>query len=124
MCLKWKIGWFVSFTYQNIALLKLFSIIILKKVLLLKRLKILFLLLLLSVKLFSNALPSDLAQKVSAIPLNESTYSIHIQPVDSITPIVSLNSHVQRVPASVIKLLTTYSSLLSLGNQTLLYWTH
>jgi D-alanyl-D-alanine carboxypeptidase/D-alanyl-D-alanine-endopeptidase (penicillin-binding protein 4) len=116
MCLKWKIGWFVSFTHQSIGLLKLFSIIIfLKKVLLLKRFKILFLLLLLSVELFSNSLPYDLAQKVSAIPLDESTYSIHIQPIDSTTPIASWNSHVQRVPASVIKLLTTYSALLSLG---------
>lgn len=80
-----------------------------------KKFKIIFLLLFWSVELFSNSLPYDLEQRVSAIPLDQSTYSIHIQPVNSPFPLASWNSHVQRVPASVIKLLTTYSSLLSLG---------
>jgi len=52
---------------------------------------------------------------LSFIKLNPDSYSIHIQEIGSDTPIVSWNSHKKRTPASVIKLLTTYSGLLELG---------
>ncbi len=64
---------------------------------------------------FASALPSDLAHEISSIPINKANYSIHIQSVNSETPIASWNTHVKRSPASVIKLLTTYSALLKLG---------
>ena len=64
---------------------------------------------------FSVGIPHDLATEISNIPLNKANYSIHIQSVNSQTPIASWRTHVKRSPASVIKLLTTYSSLLKLG---------
>jgi len=81
----------------------------------LKRFNILFLLLFFTVEIFAVFIPDDLEERISTIPLDRSTYSIYIQPVDSETPLVSWNSQVERTPASVIKLLTIYSSLLSLG---------
>ena len=80
-----------------------------------KRFNILFLLLFFTVEIFAVFIPDDLEERISTIPLDRSTYSIYIQPVDSETPLVSWNSQVERTPASVIKLLTIYSSLLSLG---------
>ena len=77
--------------------------------------KIFLLFLLFSVLSFSEPLPYDLAQRISSIPLNKNNYSIHIQEVDSPTPLVEWHSHTKRSPASVIKLLTTYASLLELG---------
>jgi len=71
--------------------------------------------LLYSTFLFSNAIPYGLATEISDIPINKANYSIHIQSVNASTPIVSWRSQVKRSPASVIKLLTTYSSLLKLG---------
>ena len=70
--------------------------------------------------LFSNIslaveIPDDLTQEISTIPLNKSNYSIYIQEVDSSYPLVSWRSHAIRKPASVIKLLTTYSAVLNLG---------
>ncbi len=70
--------------------------------------------------LFSNSslavgIPDDLAQEISDIPLNKSNYSIFIQEINSDYPLASWQSHVVRKPASVIKLLTTYSSVLNLG---------
>ena len=64
---------------------------------------------------FSVGIPQDLANEISNIPMNKENYSIHIQSVNSQTPIASWRTHVKRSPASVIKLLTTYSSLLKLG---------
>ena len=64
---------------------------------------------------FSVGIPDDLANEIAHIPINNANYSIHIQSVNSKTPISSWRSHVKRSPASVIKLLTTYSSLLKLG---------
>lgn len=64
---------------------------------------------------FSVSIPSELATEISNIPINKANYSIHIQSVNSKTPIASWRTHVKRSPASVIKLLTTYSSLLKLG---------
>ena len=78
-------------------------------------LKLLILTLIFSVQLFALNVPDDLAQRLSAIPLAKSGYSIHVQAVNSTEPLVSWKSHTKRVPASVIKLLTSYSALLSLG---------
>ncbi|CAA6820494.1 MAG: D-alanyl-D-alanine carboxypeptidase (EC [uncultured Sulfurovum sp.] len=64
---------------------------------------------------FSRAIPPSLAAEISDIPINSANYSIHIQAVHSKTPTVAWRSHVKRSPASVIKLLTTYASLLKLG---------
>ena len=60
-------------------------------------------------------LPDDLAYEISEIPLDKSHYSIHIQALNSPTPIASWLTHTKRTPASVMKLLTTYSALLKLG---------
>ena len=64
---------------------------------------------------FAVSLPDGLAQEISTIPLNKRNYSIYIQAVDSNYPLASWRTHVVRKPASVIKLLTTYSALLNLG---------
>ena len=71
--------------------------------------------LLLSLHLSARSLPNDLVQNLSDIPLNKNNYSIHIEAVNSSYPLVSWKSHTKRSPASVIKLLTAYSSLLALG---------
>ena len=79
--------------------------------------KIIFLLftILFSVQLLARSIPYDLAEVLNTIPLNKNNYSIHIESVNSSSPLVSWKSHTKRTPASVIKLLTTYSSLLALG---------
>ena len=64
---------------------------------------------------FAVSVPDSLAQEISNIPLNKFNYSIYIQAVDSDYPIASWQAYVVRKPASVIKLLTTYSALLNLG---------
>lgn len=68
-----------------------------------------------SVQLFAVNLPFDLEARLSTIPLDRSGYSIHVQALNSADPLVSWRSHTKRVPASVIKLLTSYSALLALG---------
>ncbi len=80
-----------------------------------KKLLFLFSILLFSLQLSARSVPDGLAQRLISIPLDKNNYSIHIQAVNSSYPLVSWKSHKKRVPASVIKLLTTYSSLLSLG---------
>ena len=65
--------------------------------------------------LYATVLPDDLAYEISDIPLNKNHYSIHIQAINSNFPLVSWYTHTKRTPASVMKLLTTYSSLLKLG---------
>ncbi len=77
--------------------------------------KILVLFALSSTFAFSVAIPHDLSTEISNIPINKANYSIHIQSVNAQAPIASWRTHVKRSPASVIKLLTTYSSLLKLG---------
>jgi D-alanyl-D-alanine carboxypeptidase/D-alanyl-D-alanine-endopeptidase (penicillin-binding protein 4) len=61
------------------------------------------------------SIPYELNQKLQAYPVNGANYSIHVQEVNSQTPTVSWNSHTKRTPASVIKILTTYAGVLSLG---------
>ncbi len=61
------------------------------------------------------SIPYELNQKLQAYPVNGANYSIHVQAINSQTPIVSWNSHTKRTPASVIKILTTYAGVLSLG---------
>ncbi|MBU1667219.1 D-alanyl-D-alanine carboxypeptidase/D-alanyl-D-alanine-endopeptidase [bacterium] len=80
-----------------------------------KHLKLLILIVLCSVQLFALSVPNDLAQRLSTIPLDKSAYSIHVQALNSPVPLVSWKTHTKRVPASVIKLLTSYSALLALG---------
>jgi len=77
--------------------------------------KIFVLLALSSTSAFTVGIPHDLATEISNIPINKANYSIHIQSVNSQTPIASWRTHVKRSPASVIKILTTYSSVLKLG---------
>ncbi|HIP51036.1 MAG TPA: D-alanyl-D-alanine carboxypeptidase/D-alanyl-D-alanine-endopeptidase [Campylobacterales bacterium] len=77
--------------------------------------KILVLLVLYTTFSFSVGIPYGLATEIADIPINKANYSIHIQSVNSPTPIASWRTHVKRSPASVIKLLTTYSALLKLG---------
>lgn len=60
-------------------------------------------------------IPTTLYNKLHAYPISSANYSVHVQQVGSAAPMVSWNSSVSRSPASVIKLLTTYSALLSLG---------
>jgi D-alanyl-D-alanine carboxypeptidase/D-alanyl-D-alanine-endopeptidase (penicillin-binding protein 4) len=70
----------------------------------------------LALKVFGGGtLPYELERKLSSIKLNSNSYSIHIKEVGSDTPLASWNSHTKRSPASVIKLLTTYSGLLQFG---------
>jgi D-alanyl-D-alanine carboxypeptidase/D-alanyl-D-alanine-endopeptidase (penicillin-binding protein 4) len=64
---------------------------------------------------FADFIPDDLAHKISDIPMSQANYSIHVQAINADTPMVSWNTHVTRSPASVIKLLTTYASVLKLG---------
>lgn len=54
-------------------------------------------------------------QKLSTIPINKSAYSIHVQALNSTQPLVSWKTHTKRVPASVMKLLTSYAALLTFG---------
>ena len=61
------------------------------------------------------SIPYELNQKLQAYPINSANYSIHVQEVNSETPIVSWNSHTKRTPASVVKILTTYAGVLALG---------
>jgi D-alanyl-D-alanine carboxypeptidase/D-alanyl-D-alanine-endopeptidase (penicillin-binding protein 4) len=63
----------------------------------------------------ASSLPYALENEISHIPINKTNYSIHIQAVDSHLPVASWRTHVKRSPASVVKLLTTYSALLKLG---------
>ena len=78
-------------------------------------LKLLTLIVLFSVQLFALSFPYDLSQRLSTIPLDKSAYSIHVQALNSPVALVSWKTHTKRVPASVIKLLTSYSALLALG---------
>ena len=80
-----------------------------------KKLLFLFSMLLFSLQLSARSIPDGLEQRLVTIPLDKNNYSILIQAVDSSYPLVSWRSHTKRLPASVIKLLTIYSSLLSLG---------
>jgi D-alanyl-D-alanine carboxypeptidase/D-alanyl-D-alanine-endopeptidase (penicillin-binding protein 4) len=77
--------------------------------------KIFFLFLLFSLQLFSGTLPYDLRERLSAYPLNKNNYSILIQSTHDSRPLASWHAHKKRSPASVIKLLTTYASLVDLG---------
>jgi D-alanyl-D-alanine carboxypeptidase/D-alanyl-D-alanine-endopeptidase (penicillin-binding protein 4) len=77
--------------------------------------KFILLTLFLSISLFSRTLPYDLEQRISSIPLNKNNYSIFIQSTNEPMPLASWNAHKKRSPASVIKLLTTYSALMRLG---------
>jgi len=60
-------------------------------------------------------LPFELEQEIAEYPLAPDSYSIYIEGLNSNTQIASWNAHKSRTPASVIKLLTIYSGLLSLG---------
>jgi len=77
--------------------------------------KVLIFTLLFSIPIFATTLPYDLEAKIAHIPLNKNNYSIFIQSVNEETPLASWYAHKKRSPASVIKLLTTYASLLELG---------
>ncbi len=77
--------------------------------------RIFFIIFLFVSSIFAVNIPDDLAQELSTIPINKWNYSIYIQDVNSNYPLASWQTHVARKPASVIKLLTTYSAVLNLG---------
>ena len=79
------------------------------------KIKFFFLTLFSTIQLFSGTLPYDLEAEISTIPLNKNNYSIFIQSTSSPIPLASWHAHKKRSPASVIKLLTTYSALMELG---------
>jgi len=79
------------------------------------KIKFFLLTLLFSISLFSGTLPYDLEEKISSIPLNKNNYSIFIQSTNNPIPLASWHVHKKRSPASVIKILTTYSALMELG---------
>ncbi len=79
------------------------------------KIKFFFLTLFSVTQLFSGTLPYDLEEQINTIPLNKSNYSIFIQSTSSPIPLASWHAHKKRSPASVIKLLTTYSALMELG---------
>lgn len=79
------------------------------------KIKFFFLTLFSTIQLFSGTLPYDLEAEIASIPLNKSNYSIFIQSTSSPIPLASWHAHKKRSPASVIKLLTTYSALMELG---------
>ena len=68
-----------------------------------------------TIQLFSDSIPFLLEERLQTIPLSPSSYSIQVQSLRNQEVIASWRAHQVRTPASVIKLLTTYSSLLSLG---------
>ncbi len=63
----------------------------------------------------NNSLPLELSKRIDHYPLNGEHYSIYIQAVNDPTPLASWQADTKRVPASVVKLLTTYAALLGLG---------
>ena len=79
------------------------------------KIKIFLLTLLIPLLLFSGRLPYDLEAHIASIPLNKNNYSIFIQSTSNPIPLASWHAHTKRFPASVIKLLTTYSALMELG---------
>jgi len=81
-----------------------------------KKLPLLIGFFLLSLNLFANnLLPLGLSQVVEPYPISSENYSIYVQEIDNPEPVASWNAEVKRVPASVVKVLTTYASLLGLG---------
>ena len=80
-----------------------------------KKIKFTIFLLFIWSRAFADFIPFDLEQRISTLPLNKNSYSIEVRPVGSPTSLVNWRTHTKRVPASVIKVLTTYSALLSLG---------
>ncbi len=80
-----------------------------------KKMKILFILLLWLSSLYGEPIPFDLKEQLNAIHLNKNNYSIFVKPISTRRPIVSWYAHKKRTPASVIKILTTYASLMALG---------
>jgi len=69
---------------------------------------------LLSVALWAD-LPPSLLNKIDPIGFPKESLSIYIRDVSSYEPLATLNELTSRTPASVEKLLTTYTALLELG---------
>jgi len=65
--------------------------------------------------LHAYALPQKIQTFIDASTIQSKDISIYIKEVDKSLPLVSHNAMVTRTPASVIKVLTTYASLLKLG---------
>jgi len=75
--------------------------------------RFLFLLWLLSTFLFG--LPAKIEQFIAQSGIPSSEISLYIKPLGAKEPLFTLNPDTTRTPASVIKVLTTYASLLKLG---------
>jgi D-alanyl-D-alanine carboxypeptidase/D-alanyl-D-alanine-endopeptidase (penicillin-binding protein 4) len=73
----------------------------------------LYILLILPVALFSAAF--DLDQKIRNLHLNPDGVSVYIQEVNATKPLIAYNPDTMLLSASVIKLYTTYTALLQLG---------
>jgi len=74
----------------------------------------LFILSLLLGTLFAD-IPAPLLQKIDTISIPKSSLSIYVRDVESKEPLATLNELTSRTPASVEKVLTTYSALMEFG---------
>ena len=62
-----------------------------------------------------QSLPSDIKRRLNLVGLARHGMSAFVQPVNASGPLLTVNAEVPRNPASVMKLLTTYSALGILG---------
>ncbi|MBU6467708.1 MAG: D-alanyl-D-alanine carboxypeptidase/D-alanyl-D-alanine-endopeptidase [Betaproteobacteria bacterium] len=69
----------------------------------------------LSLILGAQELPADLMAQLDRLKINPRHVGVVIQKVSSVSPIVALNNQTSYEPASVIKIVTAYSSLSILG---------
>ena len=64
---------------------------------------------------YSYALPYKVQSFINSSTIKSNDVSIYIKEVGNKSPLISLNAEKSRTPASVIKVLSTYASLLKLG---------
>jgi len=65
--------------------------------------------------IFSHALPNEVQNFINNSTIKSEDVSIYIKEVGRKNPLISLNADKSHTPASVIKVLSTYASLLKLG---------
>jgi len=66
-------------------------------------------------KAILNTLPHKVRSKLNAVKLNSHGMSAYVQAVNSPRPLLGHQEHTSRVPASVMKLITSYAALGTLG---------
>lgn len=62
-----------------------------------------------------NSLPFNVTHKLRSARLNERAMSVYVQDANSVKPLLAHQDKVSRVPASVMKLITSYAALGTLG---------